>query len=501
MKFFKPTQKLNLDNSAVKANIGQKAARAFAFVAAGNMMSNLVTISGTVVLARLLTPNDFGLMAMIGTATGLLMVFESFGLYMVTIQKSNLTHDEMNFLFWLNLLVASMMGLLLFLAAPFIAHFFKKPELIPLTQVIALTFVLRGAANQHSALLNRNLLHGKSSVAGVLGAISGTIVAIIAALLGAGVWALALRQVAEAIIRTVSMWIFSGWIPAWVKWKKEYMPSVHSGTRITLTNLMYYTSRNADDILVGRYIGADPLGQYKLSYQVLLLPLRRISDPIASVMVPLMAQILDEPERYRKNYMAVAKILHLLNASLGIFVMFHATVIVTGVFGEKWKDAIEPMRWLAISMLAQGITNTTGWLFLTQQRNKEMMQWSMFSSAVTVISFLIGLPFGINGVAAAWSIGCLILAPILYYVTGRTGPITTKDLYKLTFADSPVFVTFILVQIAAHYFMVGLPLYQQLITIVISGSLLPLIILAFPDGRKTAMDAYNFAKKGSKKAV
>ncbi|MGH1375045.1 MAG: lipopolysaccharide biosynthesis protein [Alphaproteobacteria bacterium] len=494
MSFFKKYSNPDTDTSHLSKNLGKNAAKAFASVAVTQVIANIIGLGGSIILARLLGPEEFGLMAMLATAIALLTVFENFGLYFATVQKKYLSSDELNFLFWANLGVASIMSVLMFFSAPYIANFFEQPQLYELAQVLSLAFICRGAANQHAALLNRKLQHGKSSLATTVAVFFATGGAIIMALTGFGIWALVWRQIIEAFVRMIMIWSFTQWIPRWVKWDNAFIPSLTIGLNLTASNLMYYLSRNTDDILIGKFIGNAGLGHYKLSYQILLLPLRRLSEPVAQIMIPVLSQLQDDAERYRRNYTRVAHILILALWPIGVVFIMHADTLVYIIFGAEWFMAAEPLRWLASLLLIQGITNTTGWLLISQARSKEILYWSIFTSVTTIASFIIGLPYGIVGVAAAYVIVEYLRIPLLFYIIGRSGPVSIKNLYNLVLVHVPPLFIFVFVQWGVGQVIIDYSISFKILFIMVGGlSILPSILI-FPHSRAILFDIFSHIK-------
>lgn len=494
MKSFKNRKDPDTDTSFLSKDLGKHAGKALASVAVSNILTNIMGLGGTIILARLLGPEDFGLMAMLATAIALLTVFENFGLYFATIQKKTLSNEELNFLFWANLVVASLMAAVMFFSAGFIANFFHEPQLKELSQVLALAFICRGAANQHAALLNRKLQHGKSSMATVVAVFLATGGSIVMAMTGFGVWSLIWRQVIEAFVRTVMLWLYTGWIPRFVSWQKDFMHSLGFGASMTVSNLMYYLSRNADDILIGKYIGAEQLGYYKLSYQILLLPLRRINEPVGQVMIPLLSQLQDQPERYRKNYMRAVHLLAMLQWPLGVLFLIHGVTIIEIVFGAEWLPAVVPLQWLAASLFIQALSNTTGWLFISQGRSKEILYWAIFTSVTTIISFLIGLPYGIGGVAMWYVLVSYMRMPFLFYICGRKGPVRTRDLYGAMFAHLPAMALYALINYGAGLYLPELTMPLQFIALAALGLAVFPVMMIFPSTRNMVNDGLGYVR-------
>tara|TARA_B100001989_G_C24541499_1_gene467859 strand:+ start:292 stop:1821 length:1530 start_codon:yes stop_codon:yes gene_type:complete len=482
-KIFRKISQADIDHEKDQTELGRKTASAFAFVAIAQVVANIVVIVGTIILARLLGPENFGLMAMIATVATFLMIFENFGLYYVTVQRKNLSIEELNCLFWVNLAIAAIIGLLFFLLAPFIAMYYKEPILKDLCQALSMAFFFRGAANQHTAFLNRKMNHKKTSIATMFGAICGTVFALILAFMGAGVWSLVWRQVIDAFSRSVMVWILSGWIPSWHKWSSEYIPALKVGGNLTFSRVMYYISQNFADILIGRHLGAISLGFYKLGFQVIFLPVQRVTEPISHVMIPMLSQMLDQPELYRKSYLRGVHIMYLLYAALGIFVVVHAPLIIDVVFGHEWIGALVPMRYMAATMLVVGINSTSSWIFVTQDRSSEMLKWSGFQTMAVVLSILIGIQYGINGTAFAFMICAFAVSPILYIVIGRKGPVKTSDFIWMIVSHLPLILSFVTVQYVTMLFYQGYDPLLQILFAAMAGMSYAALAFVFPPSR------------------
>ncbi len=504
MKFFNRNRNPDTDTSFLSENLGKHAAKAFASVAVAQILANIIGLGGTIVLARMLGPEEFGLMAMLATAVALLTVFESFGLYYATIQKKDLSSDELNFLFWANLGIASVIAVIFFTSSGFIADFFEEPELEPLSQILALAFIFRGGANQHAALLNRKLQHSLSSIATIMGVTFATIGAIIMAYYGYGVWALVWRQVIEAVVRALALWVLTGWIPRFVAYKKEYLSSFSFGASMTFSSLMYYLSRNSDDILIGKFIGATSLGFYKLSYQILLLPLTRINEPIAQVMVPLLSQLQDDAERYKAAYLKATHIIIFMQLPIGIVFAFHSEPIIRILFGDDWLPAAPVLSWLACVLILQGMANTTGWLMISQKRSKEIFYWSLFSSVTTILAFIIGLlSYGMVGVAAAYTISSYLKLPVLIYICGHKGPVTQRTFYEIILVHLFPGLTFAALNYLALVYLISDNMLYNFLIIGGCGLLFLPCVLIFPQSRKFLFEGIAFVKNRiiKKKAI
>jgi PST family polysaccharide transporter len=203
------------------------------------------------------------------------------------------------------------------------------------------------------------------------------------------------------------------------------------GGYLTGFNTVNYFSRNMDNILIGWRWGPGPLGLYSRAYNLLLLPLQQVNAPAATVAVPAMSRLQDEPDRYRRAYREVLGKLTLVTAPLVAFLTATSSWTIAIVLGPKWHDATAIFAWLGIAALVQPVANTTGWLFVTQRRTREFFHWGLIASAMSIASFIVGLPYGPVGVAAVYAIsGLLIRTPFLVWYVGRRGPVSAKDILQ-----------------------------------------------------------------------
>jgi PST family polysaccharide transporter len=235
----------------------------------------------------------------------------------------------------------------------------------------------------------------------------------------------------SAAAATAGYWAACNWRPG----RPHRAPGVREmlsfGGHLTGFNTVNYFSRNLDNVLIGWRWGAGPLGLYSRAYNLLLLPLQQINYPAATVAVPTMSRLQDDPDRYRRVYREVLGKLTLITAPVVAFLIATASWTIAIVLGPQWHGAAEIFAWLGIAALVQPVANTTGWLFITQHRTRELFHWGLIGSAMSVASFIIGLPYGPVGVAAAYAIsGLLIRTPFLVWYVGRRGPVSARDILQ-----------------------------------------------------------------------
>lgn len=388
-------------------------------------------MGATVILARLLTPRDYGLIGMVTVVTGFLAMFKDIGLSQATVQRAELSHEQTSNLFWINVAVSAAIMLVTVAIAPAIARFYGEPRLGLVTIALSTGFLLGGLNVQHQALLRRQMRFAALAVADVLSIIAGVTTAIVLAWRGASYWALVGQQLAAAATSTAAAWVLCRWRPTLPSRRTTVRDMLAFGGHVTGFNVLNYFARNGDNLLIGRVWGAGALGLYDKAYQLLLFPLSQINYPVGAVAVPALSRLVDEPERYRAAFLRTLEKIVMITMPLVMYLLVTSDWVVLVVLGPRWAGASRIFLWLAIAGFTQPVGNTTGWLFVSQDRTRAMFRWGLIGSATAIVSILIGLPWGAVGVAMSYAlVGVLVRTPLNLWFVGRAGPVRAMDFYR-----------------------------------------------------------------------
>jgi PST family polysaccharide transporter len=382
----------------------------------------------TVVLARLLTPADFGLVAMVTAVTGLATAFADFGLSEATIQRKDINHSQVSALFWIN--VAIGLGLTLITAAlgPVLAWIYREPRLVSITLLLSLTFLVGGLRSQPNALLKRQMRFTAMAARDIASYALAVPVAIVMAWLGAGYWALVALPLTLNTVQMVLSWLLVRWRPGLPRRNVGVRSMIAFGGNVSASYLIFNLNRSADGSLIGWYWGAGPLGLYSRAYNLLMLPLRQLSAPAASVAVPAFSRLQNDPERFARYFLRAASLIVWICAPLFGFLFVAAGPVISLVLGPKWGEAAPVFQILAVSALGQLFLDMTVWLLVSRGLSGRLLKLLLIISPILVGSFLVGLPFGIKGVALSGSVVLLAMLPgILKFTFGGTS-LTLKQL-------------------------------------------------------------------------
>ena len=389
----------------------------------------LQTVS-TVVLARLLTPSDFGLVAMVTAVTGLATAFADFGLSEATIQRKDIDQAQVSALFWINLAIG--LGLMLITVAlgPLLAWIYREPLIREITFLLSLNFLIGGLRVQPNAILKRQMRFAALAFRDIASYAIAVPLAIIMAWRGAGYWALVALPLSLNTFQMTLSWLLVRWKPSLPQRASDIRSLLAFGGNVSVSYLVTNLNRSADGALIGWYWGAGPLGFYSRAYNLLMLPVRQLSVPAGNVAVPTFSRIQNEPERFARYYLRTAGLIMWICAPLFSFLFVAAAPVIALVLGPQWGEAAPVFQILAISALGQLFLEMSIWMLVSRGLSGRLLKLLLIMSPILICSFAIGLGFGIKGVALAGTLTQCILLPWMLHYSFRNSKLTLWRLWK-----------------------------------------------------------------------
>jgi PST family polysaccharide transporter len=441
----------------LKADLGARAARGGVVVLGSQALKFVINMAATIVLARLLAPQDYGLIGMVLVLTGFLSLFKNMGLSAATMQREEISYEQVSTLFWINVAISFALILLTSALAPLLAMFYGEPRLTWITIAFASGFLFSGLVVQHEALLKRQMRFLPLAVAEIISMASGIIVAIILAWRGAGYWALVVNQLVLGFVYAISIWVACRWRPGPPVRYSGVRSMLAFGGSLTGFNIFNYFSRTLDNLLIGRVWGAQQLGLYAKAYQLLLLPIDQLSAPLDGVAVPALSRLTSEPLRYKQAYLRMLEKVAMFSMPGVALMIASSDWLVRVMLGPKWDEAARIFALLGIVGLVEPVANTMGWLLISQNRGRHLLQWGMIDGMIAVASIVAGLPWGAIGVAASYSIvGLCVRKQLLFWFTCREGVVRASDVYR-TIAPSACAAACVLAALFAFRYWVEMP--------------------------------------------
>lgn len=371
------------------------------------------------VLARLLLPSDFGLLASIYIITGFAVMFFELGLGSALVHRVRPSERDMSTVFWINALSGLVYAGLMWAAAPLAADFFDAPRLVQLMPFVALTFTL-SLGVVHAAVLQRQLRFRKLAVVELSAAAAGHAVTLTAALLGAGAFALVLGPLVTGGLTTVLLFAVVRWRPRhFIDRTSVRELWAFSGGMLGF-NVVNYWGRNADNLLIGRFFGATSLGFYGRAYNLMLLPVTQITGSLGRVMFPALAAIRDDHERVRSAYLRTLGLINFLTIPTLVGLASTAEALVPLMWGDQWLSVVPLLQILCLAGVPQCVATSSGWLFQSQGKTTTMFVFSIVSTVFGLGLMVIGLQWGVVGVAWAVLAKSWLMAPVSLHLAGAT---------------------------------------------------------------------------------
>jgi len=477
----------------LKADLGRRTARSGVVTLFTQSIKFLLSISGTIILSRLLTPEDYGLVGMVAVVTGFVLMFKDLGLSSATVQREEINAGQISTLFWVNVWLSVGVMLVTASLSPLVSWFYGEPRLTRITIGLSIGFLFGGLTVQHEALLRRTMRFMVLAIAEVSSLILGILVGVGLAWKGTGYWALVGSQLAQGISYAVLIWLFCKWRPGLPVRNSGVRTMLAFGRNLTGFSILNYFARNIDNMLVGRFWGSGQLGLYARAYQLLILPIDQINAPLTAVAVPALSRLADAPERYRMAYLRLLDKVALLTMPLMAFMVVTSDWVVLLLLGPKWLAVSRIFSLLGISGIVQPICNTSGWLFISQDRTRHLLQWGLIGPMIVIVSILVGLPWGAVGVAASYSLTfTFVITPLLFWFVCREGPVSVADIYR-TIAPSlcAAFAVFGGVLAFRQFSTLSQPLLRISIALVIAIVITIVVLALLPSSRRSLLDLKN----------
>jgi polysaccharide transporter, PST family len=409
------------------AGLGRTSLRGGVTLVAVRGLNAFVQVGSTILLARLLSPHDFGLVAMVFALVGIAPFLIDLGTTDASSQKTRITPVDISTLFWLNVAIGGMLALLLAGCSGFIASFFGEPALAGIALVSSLTFVIVASSNQQLALMRRAMQFQNIALIDISANVVGSIIAVAMAYTGWGYWALVAKPIVTSGLAAIGAWMTCRWLPGRPRLTPEVKELVGFGMGVTGFTITDYLTRSVDRLAIGYFYGAGPLGYFQNAYALYGNALTILMEPLHNVAVSGLSKLRDSVDELKRSWAAALSLVNFFSAPVFAVLAVTAQDLVVILLGQKWAPAGPVLCILAVRGIAQSVERTLGWLHVAAGRSDRWMRWGFFSAGCQLAAIAAGLPFGLVGVAAAHTIVIFALSvPALVYA-GRPFGIGVKD--------------------------------------------------------------------------
>jgi PST family polysaccharide transporter len=387
-----------------------------------------IRLSATLILVRILAPEDFGLVAMVLAFTGLADIFKDLGLGTATIQRKSISHHQISSLFWINVICGVLVMLAFCAMSPGFSWFYGETRLLAITCVLASTILLGGMTVQHEALLLRQMAQGSLANIRLAATFLSSCLAIALAVDGLSYWALIVREVARSFIYLLGVWWSCRWLPALLMHINDVRGFLNFGRDMTLTNVVFAVVARIDGVLVGKFFGADALGIYRQAENLVSTPIERFNEPLFSISQSGLSSIQSDPDRYRRYYQRVVGFIALVTVPLGVFVAIYSYDVTRLALGEKWLAATPFVSAFGVAAALKPTIASTAIVALTLGRSKVLLGLGLLHSLVLIVFLMVGLYWGALGIALAHIGATVCMIPLRLYYGFRGSPISVRTL-------------------------------------------------------------------------
>lgn len=418
------------ETQAVREDIKRKSVRGALFMASLGGIDFLFRLISLAVLARLLVPEHFGLIAMVTAVTGILEAVKDLGLATATIQRHDITHRQVTNLFWVNALAGILFASFFCAASPMIANLYHDDRLVRITIAISMVFVWSGLSVQHEALMCRQMMQGELAFIRLLASVLSTILAIALALADWGYWALVWREVSRATMVTLGLWMRCPWIPG--------LPTTRAGTRsllrfgrdLSYANFFYGVITNIDKLVVGKLFGATTLGGYRLANQLIATPIDQLIVPVNSTAHAGLSLLQRDPVRYRRYFEKVTFLVGLCSMPIAVFSMVYAEELTLVLLGQKWIGAAPFFLIFAASAFIRPVLGIAGVVLISCGQSRRLLTMTIATNLFFLLLVGIGSRWGAIGVAIAHvATPALLLLPNLWFAFAQS-PVTIGAFFR-----------------------------------------------------------------------
>lgn len=377
--------------------------------ALNKLIRQLFQFAFLVILARLLSPGEFGALTMVVVFTGLAELLKSLGLGGAIIHKQNLESIHLNTAFWANVFMGGMLFTVFISIAGLIADFYSYPELKHYMYGVALIFLINSLNVVQESLLMKHLEFKKLFFIDIFSLIPAGFLAIIAAYFGLGTWSLIIQNFVFIIISVACMWKTSHWRPRfqfrWYVFKELWS----YGGGLMGFQIVNYGTRNTDQLIIGKVLGSESLGIYSRTFHLMLLPINILNLVVTRVMFPVLVKFQNDKVRFREIYLQSTSLIALVIFPISFIILLFPDEIVMLIYGAKWSAMAPILQIFSFFTILQGINTTLPWIYNGVGKTKILFYWGIFTFIITVISILIGLKNGLVGISISYTLSAYVI--------------------------------------------------------------------------------------------
>lgn len=400
-------------------SLGASASRGAAVTVAGQLVRVVIQLVGIIVLARLLTPSDYGVLAMVVAIIGIGEVFRDFGLSSAAIQAKDVTRAQKSNLFWTNTGIGVVLAAVVCLTSGLIAAFYGDPRLQMVAVALSSTFLINGIATQFRADLNRHLHFFRLAVIDICAQVGGLVLGVVLAVAGTGYWALVAQQISIVLLQLVLLLVWTGWFPGLPRRGAAMGGLLRYGSDLVGSQVLTYAARHVDSVVIGATLGAGPLGLYNRAFQLMVMPLNQLNAPATRVALPILSRLQDNRARFRDFINTGQTFMLNLSSTILALGCAQASAVIAIALGPQWTDATPIFQILAVAGFFQIAGSATYWTFLAKGLTRPLLYYTLVTRPIMIAVIATGAIWGVLGVATGFAIATAAVWPVALLWVGR----------------------------------------------------------------------------------
>lgn len=434
-----------------RMSLKQQAVRGSFSMLSGQLLKFALNLGSITVLARLLSPDDYGLVAIALSTTVILETFREAGLSTATLQRPTLSQIELSSMHWVNVGLGFAVFLFVLGLAPVMRSIYDREQLLYILPCFGAVGLVASFGVQRAALLQRNLEFRKLAIADVSSQAAGLVAGIAAALQGAGYWALVISQGTTAIGYNLALAVASDWRADLVVDREKIRPLLSFGASIMASRVLNRMARGLDALVIGYFLNTAAVGIYNRAQSILNRPLDQLASPVLKVALSVMYRLSDDARRFSDGVMAMLGLISLGSSILVLFFLNFAGPIVLVMLGDNWSASVPIFIALTPFAFVEPSACFLSDVLVAKGDSRALLKWTVVSVVIIGLGLLVGLQWGLVGVATSFGLfGLFVRMPLFMLYTCRT-----------TGLSFPTMARFILPSLAAGAAGAVLPIYHQ----------------------------------------
>jgi O-antigen/teichoic acid export membrane protein len=383
-------------------NIEGKVARGVSWLALFKFVSQFFSWLVTIIVARLLLPEDYGLMAMATIITGYAEIFSELGLGAAIIQRPNLNKTDLSSIFWFTMIVSLFFCLFSFAVAPITAHIFNEPRVLPLTQAVSVIFIISGLQIVPLNLLKKDLNFKTVGFIEMIGSMVACGSMLIMAYCGAGVWTLLGGRMINGVTRVLMLYYHALWRPSFHFRFKEAASYIRFGIVVSVSQSFYYLFEKSDKFFAGRAWSSQLVGYYSFAQQLALIPTEKIVSLINQVSFTAFSKLQDDKEAFNQLYLKIVEFTSTIVFPLYVGGFLVADELIVLLIGQQWLPAVFLFKFLCLAQIPRSINAINNFVHISRGEPNLGLFINVVLSISMAISFYFAVQFGLNAIVLPW---------------------------------------------------------------------------------------------------